>query len=164
MNQEAQGNSVQRPMGIFAISVLMLAAGAVAIGVAILNLSLDMTYFASPAGATARYFMFGLVFSGLAIAGFGIALWEGLAWARSASLFVLSFFTTLKLFSVAAQPFPNNLMSTDAGVALICVASIFYLALPEARQFLGASWSHVVNRPMPVHHADLLANLLKIQR
>lgn len=129
-----QDGSSRRPYGITAISVLLLTVGANLAGIAIVNLGMDMRFLASEAGASARYLMFAYIFSGLMTAGFGIALYEGMKWARSASLFVLAFFTTLKAFSFYSAP--NGGRVTSAAMCVVCLAGIAYLSLPEAKGFL----------------------------
>lgn len=135
--ETTQDTLTKRPYGITAISVLLLAFGAQITGLAILNLSMDMSFLASPGGSTLRYLLFAYIFAGLSTAGIGIALYEGLEWARTASLFVFAFFTTLKLFSLLSQPLRGSLFVLGVGFCLVCVSSILYLSMPEARHFLG---------------------------
>ncbi len=126
-----------RPIGITAISTLMVTLGAQIAGLSIFAMCSDIHYLSTQAGSPMEYTLLAFIFLGFSTAGFGIGLYEGWHWARSASLCVLSFFATLKAFSVASVGLFTGLVSVDSGLLLLLGFSVMYLSLPQAKSFFA---------------------------
>ncbi len=129
------GTKPNRPLGITAVSTLLVTLGALVTGVAILTLCIDVKFLATAAGLRFEAVMLGLVFSGMSFAGFGVGLYEGYSWARPASLSALAFVATLQVFSLASAGLVRNAVSFQTGLLALMATSVLYLSLPSAKRY-----------------------------
>jgi apolipoprotein N-acyltransferase len=122
-------------VGITAVSTLLVTLGALVTGVAILSLCSDIRFLATAPGFCFEAIMLGLVFSGMSFAGFGIGLYEGYPWARSASLSALAFVATVQVFGLASAGLVRNAVSFQTGLLALMATSVLYLTLPSAKRY-----------------------------
>jgi hypothetical protein len=125
-------SKADRPIGITAVSTLLVTSGALVTGVAILSLCADARFLATAAGLRFEAIMLAVVFSGMSFAGFGIGLYEGYAWARLASL---AFVATLQVINLAATGLGASANLYQGGFLALVATSMLYLSLPKAKRF-----------------------------
>ena len=125
-----------RPAGITAISTLLVTIGAIVCGAALLAISMSMDTLTTVAGLKTEGLMLGFFFAGGMLGGFGIGLYEGYGWARTASLAALAFVATLQVFAVSAAGLLNA-VSYDAGWFALAAGSVVYLSMPTAKKFFS---------------------------
>src|SRR3954453_23368431 len=129
------GSKVNRPIGITAVSTLLVTLGAVVSGLSILSLCQDIRILTTPTGLRFEAIMLGFMFAGFSFAGFGIGLYEGYSWSRPASLAALAFVATVQVFSLASSGLVTNAVSYQSGLLGLLAMSVFYLSLPTAKRF-----------------------------
>ena len=125
-----------RPAGITAISTLLVTLGAIVCGAALLAICMSMDTLTTVAGLRFEGFMLGFFFAGGTLAGFGVGLYEGHGWARTASLAALAFVATLQVFAVSATGL-QHAISYEAGLFALAASSIVYLSMPTAKKFFS---------------------------
>lgn len=129
------GSKVNRPIGITAVSTLLVTLGALVSGLSIVSLSQDLSILTTPIGLRFEAIMLGFIFTGFSFAGFGIGLYEGYSWSRPASLAALAFAATVEVFSLASAGLVSNAISYQSGLLTLLAASVFYLSLPKVKSF-----------------------------
>ncbi len=130
------GSKRNRPKGITAISTLLVTLGALVCGASLLALCVDLGTLTGMAGLRFELTMLGFFFAGGLLAGFGIGLYEGYAWARPAALAALAFVATLQVFSLV-EVGPQNAIRYEAGVFVLAASSVLYLSMGTAKRFFS---------------------------
>jgi hypothetical protein len=129
------GSKANRPVGITAVSTLLVTMGALVSGVAILVLCQDIQALTTAAGLRFEAVMLGFIFTGFSFGGFGIGLYEGYPWARPAALAALAFVATLQVFSLATTGMMTIAISYQVELLALVAVSVIYLSLQKSKRF-----------------------------
>ena len=131
MSAESSGR--KRPLGVVALSSLLVSLGGATVGVVILTMASDMAFLASRSGYKVQGILLGMAAASFSAAGFGMLLWEGREDGRRACLVSFSLMAALSAWQAVVA-----FQATPVAFALVCVASIAYLMMPASRAWCAA--------------------------
>ena len=129
----SESSDRKRPLGVVALSSLLVSLGGATVGVVILTMASDVAFLASRSGYKLQAILLAMAAASFSAAGFGMLLWEGREDGRRACLVSFSLLAALSVWQAVVA-----FHVAPVAFAVVCAASVAYLQTPASRVWCAA--------------------------